>query len=64
MFNQKYSVGKIKYEELKNNIVLPKFQRNLVWSEREKINFIESLKKGYPFGSILIYKYKDEKSTA
>nr|WP_255347152.1 DUF262 domain-containing protein [Thermoactinomyces sp. Gus2-1] len=39
---------------------LPKFQRNLVWKEKNKIEFIESLKKGYPFGTLLLYKQEDK----
>ncbi|TFB19576.1 DUF262 domain-containing protein [Filobacillus milosensis] len=57
---QKYDVKKYKYKTLKDKVVLPKFQRKLVWSNNEKMKFIESLKKGFPFGSILIYKYEEE----
>ncbi|MGI6474652.1 MAG: DUF262 domain-containing protein [Thermoactinomyces vulgaris] len=44
----------------KITIELPKFQRNLVWKEKNKIEFIESLKKGYPFGTLLLYKQEDK----
>lgn len=40
----------------KNRVIIPKYQRNLVWSEKQKREFIASLKKGFPFGSLLLYK--------
>ncbi|AVN60325.1 hypothetical protein CG007_01675 [Mesoplasma entomophilum] len=38
------------------NITLPNFQRNKVWTKKMKENFKETLKKDFPFGSILIHK--------
>lgn len=48
------------FNELKKRAVVPKFQRKLVWSKNEKISFIDTLSKGYPFGAILIYKYEED----
>lgn len=56
----KYKSGDIRFSELVNSVVLPPFQRRLVWSKKQKEDFIETLSNGYPFGSILIYKYKDD----
>jgi len=42
---------------LRGKIKLPKYQRRLVWSKNEKREFIETLHNGFPFGSILLYKY-------
>lgn len=50
----KYKVETMMFNELKNNAVVPKFQRKLVWSMNEKKSFIDTLSKGYPFGAILI----------
>lgn len=58
----KYKSGDIRFSELVNSVVLPPFQRRLVWSKKQKEDFIETLSNGYPFGSILIYKYKDDPS--
>lgn len=55
----KYKIDKYAFKELENKVILPSFQRPLVWKDNEKKRFIETLKKGYPFGSILIYKYED-----
>lgn len=56
----KYKVENLMFNELKKSAVVPKFQRKLVWSKNEKKSFIDTLSKGYPFGSILIYKYEED----
>lgn len=55
-----YSIEKYKYDELKDNLKVPKYQRPVVWSKDEKMNFITSLHKGYPFGSLLLYRFEDD----
>lgn len=43
--------------KMKNALIkLPTFQRNLVWSKYQKDLFIDSLKKGYPIGSLLLFE--------
>ena len=37
-------------------IEIPKFQRNLVWAKEQKRDFIDSLKRGYPIGTLLFYE--------
>ena len=44
----------------KNKINIPKFQRNLVWSEEKRMMFAESVKRGYPIGSLLLHKTGSE----
>lgn len=56
----KYKIEKLTFNELDQTVVLPSFQRKLVWSKTEKKSFIETLHNGYPFGAILIYKYPNE----
>lgn len=55
-----YDIQNYTYQDLEDKIVLPIFQRKLVWSKNEKNAFIETLHNGYPFGAILIYKYEGE----
>ncbi|MGM0896441.1 MAG: DUF262 domain-containing protein [Bacillota bacterium] len=57
---EKYKIDKVTYKELNESAALPRFQRRLVWSEKQKKEFIDNLKYGYPFGSILIYKYENK----
>ena len=50
--------------EINNNImnksfVVPPYQRGYVWSEKQKEQFVDTLKRGLPFGTILLYR--DEK---
>lgn len=51
--------GKMK----KASIKVPTFQRNLTWSKTQKDLFIDSLKKGFPIGSLLLYEkiYEDSR---
>lgn len=44
----------------KNKILIPKFQRTLVWNSKQKKEFIDSIKNGYPVGALLLYKSKTE----
>jgi uncharacterized protein with ParB-like and HNH nuclease domain len=37
-------------------IVVPRFQRGKRWKVDQENKFIDSLKKGYPFGTMLFYK--------
>lgn len=40
----------------KNKIVIPQYQRKLVWSKTQKKEFIDSIKMGFPVGSLLLFK--------
>ncbi len=40
----------------KTKIEVPTFQRNLVWSDEQKRMFIDSVKRGFPIGTLLFYK--------
>ncbi len=41
-------------------IVIPMFQRGLRWEADRRTSFIDSLIKGYPFGSLLLAQNKDD----
>ena len=55
-----YEVERMKYSDLEGSVVVPTYQRRLVWSEKQKESFIENISKGYPFGSILLYRYEGD----
>lgn len=55
-----YDVEKMTFSDLNGKINLPTYQRPVVWTESEKLNFINSLHKGFPFGSLLLYRYGDD----
>lgn len=55
-------IGEILSKIERNEWVLPPFQRNFVWSNKQKLlDFADSLYEGYPIGSIVIWKpHEDE----
>lgn len=53
----KYKVGTFRYDQLDGLVELPKYQRRLVWSKKDKVSFVETLRNRYPFGSILVYMF-------
>lgn len=53
---KQYEFIPIRYDDLKAHIHLPQFQRSLVWSERQKGEFIRTVQEGKPFGCIMLYK--------
>ena len=44
---------------LGKKVTIPEFQRRLVWKRPQRDALIDSIKKGYPFGSLLMYKEPD-----
>lgn len=55
-----YRIETRTFEELEGKLKLPNFQRALVWSNNQKQEFFNTLKDGYPFGSILLYEYEND----
>ena len=45
---------------LGRRVTIPRFQRRLVWTRQKQEQLIESIKKGYPFGSLLMYRESDD----
>lgn len=52
----KYKTDCLSFKKLQENIELPSFQRNVVWTDEKRKNFINTVLSGDPFGSILLYK--------
>ena len=44
----------------KKKITIPKFQRTLVWNKKQQKAFIDSIKKGFPVGALLLYKTRED----
>lgn len=42
----------------KGNLQVPAFQRDFVWTNEKKLELFDSIRKGYPIGSILLWKPK------
>lgn len=44
-------------ENLSNKIFsVPRYQRGLVWKDKQKNDLVDTIKKGLPFGTLLLYK--------
>ena len=59
-----WSSEQIKVKELEEKIMnkkiqVPTYQRGVVWNLKKQKDLIESIKFGYPFGSLIIYDYED-----
>ncbi|AQQ52324.1 DUF262 domain-containing protein [Planococcus lenghuensis] len=57
-YESKYTSNQYTFSQLSGRVKVPTFQRRLVWSTAQRHEFIETLNMGYPFGSVLIYKYE------
>src|SRR3954469_14754812 len=42
------------------DILLPKFQRNFVWERPQIISLLDSVGRGYPIGSVLLWQSRQE----
>lgn len=60
MLKLKYEVKTMKFDDLKDKIEIPKFQRGLVWNKNKKIEFIKTLKSGLPVGVLLLSPKNDK----
>ena len=52
---EEFTAEEIHQKQEEKKIVVPKYQRGIVWKENQKKELIDSIKKGIPFGSILLY---------
>lgn len=52
---EEFTAQEIHQKQEEKKIVVPKYQRGIVWKDTQKKDLIDSIKKGIPFGSILLY---------
>ena len=45
---------------LSGDILLPKFQRSLVWERPQILSLLDSVARGYPIGSVLLWQSRQE----
>ena len=58
----------LKYETLKSkiesgNILIPQFQREFVWKKADAAKLLDSILKGYPIGSFILWETKSRLRT-
>ncbi len=56
-----YSVEELQIAIESKQITIPPYQRGCVWNIDQKRNLIDTIKKGYPFGSVLVYEDSNRK---
>jgi hypothetical protein len=56
--SQNYIIGNLSLNDLKNpkKIIIPQFQRGIVWNMSHRKDFIDTVKSGDPFGIVLVYQ--------
>ena len=52
---EEYTIESLSNDIDSNVISVPKYQRGAVWNKSQKKKLIDSMNKGFPFGSILLY---------
>ena len=57
-----FTAQEIHEKEQNKKIVVPKYQRGIVWKDSQKKELIDSIKKEIPFGSILLYEDEEMKN--
>ena len=45
---------------LTGDILLPKFQRSFVWERPQIVSLLDSVARGYPIGSVLLWQSRQE----
>jgi hypothetical protein len=45
---------------LSGDIILPKFQREFVWSRKQVIDLWDSIAQNYPIGSVLLWRSREK----
>lgn len=58
----KFKASEIQEYLYSGKFTVPLFQRGLVWNSKQKERLIDTIKKGLPFGTILLY-YNDNNNT-
>lgn len=53
---EEFSVSTIEKNMKANIFVTPKYQRGIVWSDKQRDDLVDTIKKGLPFGTLLLYK--------
>lgn len=59
MEKKQYEIQSCFFIDLEDKIIVPKFQRNLVWDFDKKQNLLNTVHNGLPFGTILVYEDKE-----
>lgn len=53
---EEFTATQIHKNQDEGKMVVPSYQRGFVWKKEQENELIDSIKKGLPFGSMLLYK--------
>ena len=53
---EEFSVLEIDKNLSSKKFVVPRYQRGVVWNDRQRADLVDTIKKGLPFGTLLLYK--------
>lgn len=53
-------VSRLAHRVLSGDIVLPKYQRGFVWSQEQILYLLDSVRRNYPIGSLLLWQTAEE----
>lgn len=57
---EEFSATTIEANINNKTFLVPRYQRGIVWGDRQRADLVDTIKKGLPFGTLLLYK--DERS--
>lgn len=56
---EEFSALQIKEKMDNKTFDVPKYQRGIVWTNKQRMDLVDTIKKGLPFGTLLLYKKAD-----
>ena len=58
--SQNYSIAELRTRVKAGQLRVPQFQRSFRWERRDVLNLVDSVLRGYPIGSLLLWKREAE----
>lgn len=53
---EEFSATSIEENIMNKVFVVPRYQRGVVWKDKQRADLVDTIKKGLPFGTLLLYK--------
>ena len=53
---EEFSATSIEQNITNKVFVVPRYQRGVVWKDQQRADLVDTIKKGLPFGTLLLYK--------
>lgn len=56
---QSFHITDLMYDIKRGHIKIPQFQRDFIWKKEKAASLMDSILKGYPIGTIILWKTKE-----